>query len=103
MKFETDYLVEFIKTDNPTVFAIELGSVHKWLGIDLHIHVHICTSNTLRKVSQECKKACEIMNTGMASDSNKGKTIPPSKPSSPGIIGGEKCEVFLSKEKKMQC
>ena len=101
---QTDYLVELKKTDNPTIFAIELRSVHKWLGIDLNIDVHIGTKDTLRKVSQECEKACKIMNTGMASDSKQGKTIPPSKLSSWGIIEGEIVKkVLLSKEKKMQC
>ena len=55
---QMDYLVEFEDTDNPTIFAVELGSVHKWLGIDLHVDVHIGTKDTLRKVSQECEKAC---------------------------------------------
>ena len=68
---QTDYLVEFEETDNPTMFAIELVRVHKLLGMDLHIDVHIGTKAMLGKVSQDCEKACEAGNTEMVSGSNK--------------------------------
>ena len=58
---QTDFLIEFEASDNPTLFAIKLGSIHTWLGIELHMDAHIGTTMTLKKVSRQCEEAQNIV------------------------------------------
>ena len=65
---QTDYLVEFEASDNPTVFAIKLGNRHMWLGMELHMDAHIGITTTLKRVSKQCEEAYTIIsNTGKMS------------------------------------
>ena len=68
---QTDFLVEFEASDNPTLFAIKLGNKHTWLGMELHMDAHIGTATTLKRVSMQCKEAQTIVNnTKMMSSTN---------------------------------
>ena len=58
---QTDFLVEFEASDNPTLFAIKLGSTHTWLGMELHMDAHIGAAMTLEKVSKQCEEARDIV------------------------------------------
>ena len=60
---QTDYLVEFEVSDNPTLFAIKLGNKHMWLGMELHMDAHIGTAATLKRVSLQCEEACTKVDT----------------------------------------
>lgn len=102
---QTDYLVEFEEMDNPTVFAIELGSEHKWLGIDLHVDVHIGTKDTLRKVSQEHEKAHGVVNVEKVFDISK--SLNPVQSPNPLTFSARRGEGFeeslANKGVKTQC
>ena len=54
---QTDFLIEFEASDNLTLFAIKLGNIHTWLGMELHMDAHIGTTMTLKKVSKQCEEA----------------------------------------------
>ena len=70
---QTDYLVEFEVSDNPTLFAIKLGNKHTWLGMELHMDAHIGTVTTLKRISMQCEEAHTIVsNTKMMS----GRDVP---------------------------
>ena len=58
---QTDFLVEFGASDNPTLFAIKLGSTHTWLGMELHMDAHIGAVMTLEKVSKQREEARDIV------------------------------------------
>ena len=58
---QTDFLIEFEASDNPTLFAIKLGSTHTWLGMELHMGAHIGTTMMLKKVSRRCEEAQSIV------------------------------------------
>ena len=58
---QTDFLIEFEALDNPTLFAIKLGSTHTWLGMELPMDAHIGTAMTLKKVSRQCEEAQSIV------------------------------------------
>ena len=58
---QTDFLIEFEASDNPTLFAIKLGNTHTWLGMELHMDAHIGTAMTLEKVSKQCEEARDIV------------------------------------------
>ena len=68
---QTDFLVEFEASDNPTLFAIKLGNKYTWLGMELHMDAHIGTATTLKKVSIKHEEAWTIVNnTKMMSSTN---------------------------------
>ena len=58
---QTDFLIEFEASDNPTLFAIKLGNKHTWLGMELHMDAHIGTAMMLKKVSRQCEEAQNIV------------------------------------------
>ena len=58
---QTDFLIEFEASDNPTLFAIKLGNTHTWLGMELQMDAHIGTAMTLKKVSKQREEAQDIV------------------------------------------
>ena len=70
---QTDFLIEFEASDNPTLFAIKLGNTHTWLGMELHMDAHIRTAMTLEKVSKQCEEAQDIVDKNTTSSSEKQK------------------------------
>ena len=54
-------MVEFEASDNPTLFAIKLGSTHTWLGMELHMDAHIGAAMTLERVSKQREEARDIV------------------------------------------
>ena len=69
---QTDFLVEFEASHNPTLFAIKLGSTHTWLGMELHMDAHIGAAMTLKKVSKQREEARDIVDKAKMQPSKDG-------------------------------
>ena len=44
-----DFLIEFEASDNPTLFAIKLGNIHTWLGMELHMDATYWNGNDIKE------------------------------------------------------
>ena len=69
---QTDFLVEFEASDNPTLFAIKLGSTHTWLGMELHMDAHIGAAMMLEKVSKQREEARDIVDKAKMQPNKNG-------------------------------